>query len=179
MAMKLREARALAKQGVHFHLYPVSRNPYNLPFEEAYSEYIDLQNETEGLFHLHQPVDVKTMLYEMRHYDVGLLISSPFIPNDNRLVEGETIGRYRYSAGNKVFDYLDAGLAVMLNYSKFMTWLIKRYNCYVDPYHFLYRNAGEPPVLDLKKLKQWAAYTREMLDVKKQAPRLAKFYESI
>lgn len=171
--------RALAQRGIHFHLYPAFKNPHGLAFEDAYSEYIDLQHETDGLFQLHEPVPIETLLREMSLYDVGLIAFTPFMPSRDRLIGGQTVGKYRYAVGNKLFDYLDAGLPVMINYTEFMTRIVKHYGCYIDPYYFLYEHSAELPTLEMERLKQQVLRARAMLDVKKHVPRLAEFYMNL
>lgn len=106
-------ARLLADQGIHFHLYPVPRQlQHGDSFEEAFSDYLDLGART-GLVHMHRPLPMDRVVKEISQYHLGVNVVQAL--SFGRQLTGYSPAHFRYCGSARVFDYLDAGLPVLLN----------------------------------------------------------------
>lgn len=106
-------ARMFADQGIHFHIYPVVRQMvYPDTFEVTFEDYLELQEKT-GLVHLHRPVPMDEVIPEISQYHLGISIVQAL--TFQRPLEGYTDAHFRYCGSTRIFDYLDAGLPVLLN----------------------------------------------------------------
>jgi hypothetical protein len=96
-------AKELAKQKIHFHVYPTPYKPYK--------EYLDL-DKNEEYFHFHKSLPMKELIDEISTYDWGLWIHAedPSIRT--------TIDKIRTGIGNKLFSYLEAGLPIIASDSR-------------------------------------------------------------
>jgi len=165
-------AKGLAGRGIHFHDYPVHGFP---------AEALDLEGqrtEVAGVsvqFHLHQRVSPDRLTEELSQYDAGLyhtgLDADP--PTYNHL-------KFIYTSGNRVFDYLDAGLPVIIHGSRFMEQVVGRAGADVriesqlSPAALAFLRSGESDFF-----ARQAARAREWLAVSRHAGKLAAFYGSL
>jgi hypothetical protein len=118
-------------------------------------------------------------MQEIRRYDIGLTVFTPAPPSVDCLPDNHLPGKYYYGVGNKLFDYIDAGLNIMVNYTAFNTRLARKYRCHVDPAPFLYDPAEAFQASRVPADAAQVRAARALLDVKRHAPRLAKFYSTI
>lgn len=173
----LEMATNLAEHHIHFHIYPAFRTTRNLEFDQAFAGYLELQQKTD-YFHLHETVDSDKLVKELSQYDAGWFDYSPY-SNGYINVYQEWMYTY-YAATNKIFDYIDAGLPVIINSSWFVEKTLGKTNILVkitpefkqNPASFLKR-------FDWEKLKNNARAAKEYYDVRKQAKRLIKFYQCL
>lgn len=98
----------------HIHIY-VSESCYGeAGFAGRYDKYLDM-TVTNKYFHLHPPVSYRKLHSEIAGYDYGISFSG-----DIKRYKKEYGGAFKYEnmiygGGNKIFDYLDAGLPVLGN----------------------------------------------------------------
>jgi hypothetical protein len=160
-------ARLLAAQGVHLHIYPAF---------EAWairSSYMELANTTP-FFHFHPPVQSDELVRQMAQYDAGLRVFM------HEYRKAYTEWKLAYAPSNKIFDYLDAGLPVIINGFPFQAWLLKRVgvalliNDELKSYAKRYRLQ-----IDWGALRPSIAQARARFAVRAQVNRLVLFYESL
>jgi hypothetical protein len=124
---------------------------------------------------MHEWIQPDELPSRLAQYDAGLytFMLSMDPPTYNHF-------KFAYTSGNKVFDYLDAGLPVIIYGSKFMEYLMRRARVdirmeaqlTVDARRYL---EGQDPWT----LRRNAAQASSRLAVTKHVSRLAAFYESL
>lgn len=168
-------AELLSEQKVHFHLYPAAGSAEQ--FDDLFSDYRAL-DERSCYFHLHRPIrDMRTFLTEASQYDAGIFAIKAYL-------EGGTMRQYaptkmRYAYGNKLTDYIDAGLSFIAHKGIFMYQIARHLGVAID--------IGE----DFREKSFWDRVKKQILqpsvnfdavvrrfDLRGQAPRLIRFYES-
>ena len=158
----------LGKQKIHFHIYP---SPATIKAE--FDEYKKIA-EKNSYFHFHDPISLDKLSKELTKYHFGLL---PFFSGRNRQSEN----KYKYATAFKLFNYIEAGIPVITSENLFFqSWIVKRYQCGiaikesdVDNMRDVFARNSYSDLI--KQLVQG----REKLSLKKQIPRLMKFYENI
>jgi ubiquinone/menaquinone biosynthesis C-methylase UbiE/MoaA/NifB/PqqE/SkfB family radical SAM enzyme len=168
-------AREMAKSRVHFHLYPAPI--YQDDFENLFSDYIELDIESP-FFHIHRPVPADKLAEELTRYDIGLISVWSYFINNSEVYESDL---YRYNTSNKFFDYLDAGLGIVVcPCHRLLKWYINRKKVGFEAYL-------ETMSQELAKLSPsfWQALpsrvskARKDFSVKIHARRLSDFYLSV
>ncbi len=94
-------AKELARQKIHFHIYP---NPYQFQFAKAYKALAS----REKYFHFHSPVPYKKMAKEISKYNWGLWWHEP--TGEKRVYHEKR----KVGIGNKLFTYLEAGIPTII-----------------------------------------------------------------
>ncbi|GAB4411978.1 MAG: hypothetical protein OHK0039_17590 [Bacteroidia bacterium] len=158
----------LSRQQIHFHVYP---SPSTLPPD--YAEYHAIA-AANPYFHMHAPVDHHALAGELAQYHFGIL---PFFRADS----GLEADKMAYSTSLKLFNFLEAGIPVIISRDIFyQAWIVNR------------GRAGLPivkaDVADLRArieatdypalLAQVDRYRRE-LALGRQLPRLTAWYERL
>lgn len=116
-------ANLLAEQQIHYHIYP----PVN--DIENYQGYIEL-NTITPFFHFHKHLDFINLIEEMKQYDFGLHITSKkidLIENDTYIIE-----KADFAMSNKIFDYIDAEMPVIMYNAKLQISLLEKYKIAID-----------------------------------------------
>lgn len=159
---------SLSKQEIHFHVYP---SPSTLPPD--YEEYYGIAAKNP-FFHIHEPVDNDALTTELAKYHFGIL---PFFREDSDLKED----KMKYATSLKMFNFLEAGLPVIISRDIFYQWWI-----------VMRKNSGvaisKQDIPDLGKklrsldydrlLKNVDEYRRE-LSLSKHVPRLINLYQRL
>jgi len=161
---------AVSTDGVHLHVYP---SPWSWigSFEEFFADYLSLARDNR-FFHFHRPVSHAALQHDLRQYDAGFF--------DARFtIEGYTAWKLRYAASNKIFDYLDAGLPVIATAVPFQRFILARHGAAVDGGRLESEGRRYLESLDWGALRDNVARAREHYSVRRHAPRLAAFYESL
>lgn len=163
------------QQRVHYHVYP--------PLEtltahlDAFAHYFELDRENP-YFHFDRPIPSDMLAQELSRYDFGLLILSRDVKGLAN--ESYTAEKYDVCIGNKVFDYFDAGLPILVHPGRFTSFIAKRYGGAVD--------VSVDDLLDLRRflqslpfgrLRTGAMVSRHQYTVTSQGQRLVAFYESL
>jgi hypothetical protein len=174
----LRLARALAEDGVHFHIYATAGVRAG-GFEETYSDYFDLARKT-GRVHVHRPVPLNVLIEEIQKYTFGLHVagSELHIGSDDEI---SLPARYEYSMSNRVYDYFRAGLPVILFRGRFQEWMASRLGVSVLAEGDLLRTPKAWLERHLPSEEQAAKLRRVQCSVvpESQIHRLLRFYESM
>lgn len=159
----------LTKQGIHFHIYP---SPSNVGADT--NEYIDIAKKNK-LFHYHEPIYQEKLADELSKYDLGLL---PFFKHFSEQSEL----KLKYATTLKLFNYLEAGLPVVVSKDiSYQSWIIERnaigvaitYNDLLSLKNILI-NCN---YIDLKK--NISGLISNSLSLRKNTKRLIEFYNQI
>lgn len=173
-------ARLLAAQQVHLHMY-VHWYWYfasQKRFEDDYSDYLELADRSP-FFHLHLCVPMDTVVTELRKYHVGGSIV-------RALTYGEELRNYhplgqRNCGSARVFDYMDAGLPVLVNKQLRHSYsMLSRHGLAIDATPEVLVNARRYLTDCLSSgVADRAARARACYSVRKQIHRLIAFYQDI
>ncbi len=167
-------ADLLTRQGVHYHLYPSTSVQPHLPFEEAFSDYFELAQQTP-LLHLHRPLPAESLIAEMARYDAGILVLSESL--EAPLTRVMTAQRYIHASSNKVFDYLDAELPVLLNRcNPFIRFQLGRYGASIDA---TFERLGRLSECDLGAMSAGVRLAKAAYATPRLAARLVRFYQAL
>lgn len=169
-------AKSLAEQKVHYHIFPGPWLCKDVDFDEKFSDYLELQRSTE-FFHLHKPMPNRELIVKMSEYDIGILILGKQIDNV------EDFGKQyksHYAIGNKLFDFIDAGLPIVLYNSKFSRFIFSRYGvCFPASSNLLTKNANSLRNCLTPQIKKNIEKTRSVYSLKRNLKRLINFYDSL
>lgn len=106
----------LAAQKIHFHVYPSPLQP-----EMDYDDYRKI-DKVNPYFHYHEPVHQNDLTKELSQYHFGFL---PFFNEDH----GRQPHKFVYSTSLKLFNYIEAGIPVIISDSHwFQQWILMRYS---------------------------------------------------
>ncbi len=161
-------AKKLAKQQIHFHIYP---NPYGIRTLDVYKEL----DKKEKYFHFHKPVSYRELSREIAKYDYGWWINQKFQS------PGSTVDKWKVGIGNKLSCYLEAGLPILV--SDHLEWgkeIIEknRIGQSIKPNEI--DNIGKKiESVNYSTLKKNVFKAREKLSIKKQVSKLVNFYENL
>jgi hypothetical protein len=166
----------ITRQGLHYHIYPFLLSGESL--ESALPEYVQLARENP-LFHLHAPLSPTALLREISQYHMGVFVSA-----QGSLVEGDKTYVREYFhlfTANKVFDYLDAGLPLLVGVGRLIDWLMMRTGaaelCYLDSLPEALKVLSLPE--RIAELSSCAEQARASYGVDRQAERLTRFYREV
>jgi len=155
----------LDAQKIHFHIYP---SPSNIRAD--YEEYEQIALEKE-YFHFHTPVAQDQMATEMNRYHFGIL---PFFSAHS----GQSGEKYRVATALKLFNYIEAGLPILVSEDLvYQSWIVSRYEAGIPI------GKDDPARLreiilkyDYSMLAANLARRREEISLEMHIPRLLKFY---
>ena len=126
-------------------------------------------------------VSYEKLMDELYHFcDAGLICAPPDITASEHELYSQN--KRNYAIGNKAFDYIDAGLTVIMDTeNKFLFWFIKRYHKVIDFSVFM---SDIDKYLGLIRAWQSAGsgellHASQVLSVSRHIPRLTRFYEDI
>jgi len=141
----------IASHGIHLHVYPTFINP----------EYTALANE---YLHIHDPISPELLISEMTQYDYGLI---PFnITEQNREFLDTCVG-------NKIFEYMAAGLPVISCDTKGLRRVVEDNNCGI-----IFQDADDI-ISQLGILKEVKIGKEHIFTVESQIPKLIEFYRGL
>lgn len=167
--------KALVEGGVEFHLYP-SFAPRGMNFTEYFREYIEAGEQLAG-FHIHHPLPADELIQSMASHTAGIHLAGMNINQSYDNESGEPIRR-KYASTNKIFDYLDSGLPIVICDARLQRWLACRYGSGKWATEELLRNPREF-LADILKYRVRVTEARRAYGVRRQAVRLAEFYKKL
>lgn len=166
--------KGLRAQRLHFHTYPTGPIWHGAA-RNGSEECVNLNN-LSVLFHLHNAVPAEELPREFVQYDAGLYhFAIGAVPDTY------TQWKFAYTSGNRVFDYLDAGLPVIIHGSRFMEFLTRRARVDIRIEAELSSAAREylRRTPDGDSLRQNAATARSRFSITNYVAKFGIFYESI
>lgn len=155
----------------HIYLHPSFPQRPSRDFEWLFADYLDLQAKT-GRVQLHPTVPPEAIVSEISRYDLGLGMVNAL--TFDMPWTSHNPARMPLCGSSRVFDYLDAGLGLLLNRSnKFMFRTFSRYGVVFDGTE-LVRNGRLHEVH--KPPRDRIAAARAQLSIERQIGRLVQFY---
>ncbi len=159
----------LAKQKIHFHIYP---SPSILKAD--YIEYEQIAKENP-YFHFHLAVSQQDLGKELSKYHYGIM---PFF----KVNSGQSDLKHKYATTLKMFNYVEAGIPILVSQDvRYQSWLVERYKLgIVIP--------TKEDFKDIRKLICAIPYdeqinnlyqNREKLSLKSHTSRLLDFYKQL
>jgi len=167
-AQYIEVGRVLARQRIHLHIYPAPA-PLNANFEEFFQLYLE-EEKRNPFFHLHKSVSQAELRQELVRYDAGLFFYGKDI---NKALGRQTVAKMHYSVANKLFDYIEAGLVVLLHGGRHQTGLVRHYGPVIVPRDLAQVRSALADTLS----KGVKPHQSVLIDY--QAPRLDKMYRHV
>jgi hypothetical protein len=119
--------RVLAKQHIHLHLYP-SPPPAGVTHESFFSAY--LHEQARNLFfHIYPTLPYEELMRELPRYDAALHILGARI---NTELGSATPAKKDCSSANKLFDYIEAGLPVIIHEGRHQRGVVRHYGVSIE-----------------------------------------------
>ncbi len=169
-------AKTLSSQEISFHLFP-SAPDWPGGFENAFSEYRALENETP-YFTLHFPVKPDDLIRQLAAFHLGIHVLGSSMSTSDMPVY--TKAKIRYGISNKIFDYLDAGLLIIVYEAQFHRFVLSRYGVGMTASMQLLGSMRELVThLDWDELGRRASRARSAYAVSRNAGRLTRFYSTL
>lgn len=168
----------LVEAGCHLDIYlhPYFPLPGTSAFEMLFREYLALQASTSRV-HFHPPVLPRQVVEEIARYDFGASVNNgltfdiPWSQNN--------IARLPFCGSSRLFDYIDAGLGLILHRQlKFMCRIFRPYGAVFDATELI----GEDDLkmaLGKKPGAELIARARAELSIERNIGRLTAFYEKL
>jgi hypothetical protein len=126
-AQYIEVGRALAKQRIHLHIYPAPRLSV-VDFENFYSLYLE-ESKHNPFFHIYHPLPYEELMKVLPRYDAAMHILGITI---NDALGANTRAKQNYSSTNKLFDYIEAGLPVIIHNGKHQRGIVRNYGTTVE-----------------------------------------------
>lgn len=172
-------SEAIIKQRIHLHIYP-GVWAVNALASKKKSIYKQLE-ESSPYIHLHSPLALEELIQTIAQYDFGMILhqSGTFGIPDRYVLDGH----HAYGMSTRLFDYLEAGLDVLVQDNFTMvTDLLQQYKFgkIVDSSYIL--SDLKDKLLELKNdalRKEQIAQARADLAIEKHASKLIDFYHSL
>ena len=119
--------RLLAKQRIHLHLYPAAP-PAGVSHEVFFALY--LQESTRNHFiHIYPTLPYAELMCELPKYDAALHVLGAGI---NTMLGSATSAKINCSSANKLFDYIEAGLPVIIHEGRHQRGVVRHYGVSVE-----------------------------------------------
>jgi hypothetical protein len=126
-AQYIEMGRILAEQRIHLHLYPAAP-PAGVPHRQFFALY--LQESTRNpFFHIYLTLPYKELMRALPQYDAAIHILGPGI---NTMLGSATPAKKDCSSANKLFDYMEAGLPVIIHEGRHQRGLVRHYGSIID-----------------------------------------------
>jgi len=164
--------RELARQKIHLHLYPANPIPKS-DFSNFYSLYLK-EAEKNQYFHIYEKVPHSELMSAIEGYDAGmhLNIFSKVESYENQY--SVTREKLKYSTANKIFDYIEVGLPVIIFDNSHISGLIKHYGTGISV-----KTDRDVRQCISSKLSRTKAESMNSATLKYHAHRLNKMYLSL
>ena len=167
-AQYLEVGRALGKQRIHLHLYP-AQVPNVVHFDEFFSLYLE-ESKQNPFLHIHHSLPYEELMSELPKYDAALHVAGVTV---NKGLGRVTRAKLDYSSANKLFDYIEAGLPVIIHDGKHQRGIVRHYGASVE-------------ISDISQAREALFSTRNTMQspkssaaMAKHAERLGRMYQSV
>ena len=167
-AQYIEVGRVLAKQRIHLHIYPAP-NPGNADFENFFSLYLE-ESKQNPFFHIYHPLPHEELVKKLPQYDAALHIMGATI-NDG--IGRSTRAKLDYSSANKLFDYIEAGLPLIVHNGKHQRGIVRHYGQIVEVSDISRVRKALAAVIGMKKCSNEKAY------IAYHAKRLGNMYAEV
>jgi hypothetical protein len=176
----LRIGEKFAAEKVALHIYPnwIYYSSSEEDFANIFSEYMDLARKTP-YFVLNRPLPADQLVERLRAYDFGVAITWAEVRSE---APGSFNAGFRpYCMSARLFEYIDAGLPVVLSRSlRLMHALLRKYDITVKAdAGFMQRIEQTLRPLATIEAKRRAVAASRGLAIDKHIPRLTRFYEQV
>jgi len=115
--------RILGKQKIHLHIYPAfPLNDNN--FKEYFSLYFT-ESEKNFYFHIHTPLEKSELLKVIGKYDAAINILPHESISDTKIAYSKA--KIKFCTSNKIFDYIEGGLPIILCGGFHQRGIVRRY----------------------------------------------------
>jgi hypothetical protein len=145
-------------------------------FLSVFREYVALAKRT-GLVNFHSPVPPHRIVDEITHYDFGASVNNGFtfdLPWSQHNVD-----RLPFCGSSRMFDYLDAGLGMILHRQlRFMYKTFRQYGIVRDATDLI-RASDLKAALGDRPAKDIVSLARTNLSIERNISRLIAFYEAL
>jgi hypothetical protein len=144
-------------------------------FSETFSDYLDLARQSQ-YFKLHRPVQADEVAQRLAEYDFG--VSFTWAEVSRQPATSLNLAATPYVMSARIFDYLDAGLPVVLGKShRLIHAMLRRYKVGVvaDEDFIAHIEQRLRPMANIESRKQAVAASRG-LSIHRNIDRLASFY---
>lgn len=145
---------------------------------EIFSAYNVIDPKIKAIENLtvHKPLKPDELIDVIKQYPVAIQFPGCILDKNNTVY---TKVKYKYAASGKIFDYLQAGLNVLISDEEFQLWILKRYGAAIpvaekDAINDIIRNLT---IFDASLRKSVVNYKH--LTLKEQSPRLLNFYKNL
>ncbi|MFH1884624.1 MAG: hypothetical protein ABIL62_18155 [Planctomycetota bacterium] len=122
--------RSLTNQSIHFHIYPASGLSPDA-FDNFFRIYIE-EADQNHYFHFHRSLPHSALMQEISHYDFALHVFGIAVDNE---LGWYTESKPRYSPSNRLFDYMEAGLPIVIHSGLHGRGLVRHYGIAVEAKH--------------------------------------------
>lgn len=170
-------AKALVARGIHLHLYPHWHVRF-ISDDSQLSDYFEIAKQFPN-FHIHAPVPMDKVAEEIGQYDYGMIVNQGSL--FDLPLTSTMNGHEKHALANKGFDYLDAGLEVLVGQG---LPLVRRVFAQKSvAVHLTKELLGDPvPFLSERKAlgqSERVARAVENFAIARHIPRLLRFYASL
>jgi hypothetical protein len=161
---------------VHIYLHPAYPHIGSAAYNSLFADYLDLASKT-GRVVIHPTVSPQELVSELTPYNYGFGMSNaltfdmPWRSHNPR--------RFPYCGASRMFDYLDAGLGMLVN--RELAFMLRTFR----PFHVmrdgteLVRAKRLRAALAERPTRQLVLEARAALSIDRQIGRLTRFYESL
>ena len=164
--------------GCHLHIYlhPVYPAFGSAAFEAAFANYLELGRKT-GRVHIYPTVSPEKLIAELGKYDFGAGVTNGLTFDISWL--NHNPARFPFCGSSRMFDYLDAGLGMILHEElQFMYRTFRPYGVAFDTSRLL-ETADPKAALASRPDRDAFARARKALSIDQHISRLTQFYENL
>jgi hypothetical protein len=158
----------LAKQRIHFHIYPSPTST------QAFIDEYKALSKSNPYLHMHEPVVQSELAKELSKYDFGFI---PFFKSNT----GHLDYKHIYSTSLKLFNFIEAGLPILISKDiTFQNWIASRYKAAISiEKNDIYNLRQIIESLNYEKVLADLLINRPKLSLSKNIYRLVEFYHKI
>ncbi len=173
MDIYIRFFEELIKQNIHVHLYVKTHHLSIAEDKKNISPVIEYFKDNKYL-HLNFAVPPKELIKDISKYDWGIFVE-PLVPGSKE---------HKYTIGNKISTYLEAGLPFVYTSSyKFVNKIMKKYNLdfpvNTRTFKDIEKFIAQLKKFDYEELERRVIQARKNFNLNKQMVRLEKFIDKV